>query len=118
MAPEDKILVEAILNYIQTLNGAVEEYSLSEQILQVNLAFRGMAAFFVQQIGECAKKLSSDFKSRHKELNWRAMSGLRNRIAHAYGEIDVEILWNVIESDLPELETFCRNILSTAKAGN
>ena len=70
-----------------------------------------MAAFFVQQIGECAKKLSPAFTTKYPEIEWRAMSGLRNRIAHNYGRIDVEILWDVITHDVPELYDFCKSIL-------
>ncbi len=111
MAPSDKILIETIASYSETLLRALRDYSIDKETIADNLAFRGMTAFFVQQIGECAKKLSSEFKDNHSEIEWKAMGGLRNRIAHAYGRIDVEILWDVVEHDIPKLLGFCKTIL-------
>ena len=112
MVPEDRVLLEAIVEYGDVLSGAVADYAIDKVVLEKNPALRGMVAFFVQQIGECTKKLSSDFQNKHPEIEWRAMSGLRNRIAHAYGKVDVEILWDVVRNDVPEFVEFCRGELT------
>jgi len=114
VSDNDKILIETIITYCDTLTDAVRDYSINETVLEQNLAFRGMMAFFVQQIGECSQKLSADFKNRFSEVEWKAMAGLRNRIAHAYGRIDVEILWDVVENDIPELRIFCATVLGNS----
>lgn len=111
MVPSDKILIETIASYSETLLHALRDYSIDKKTITENLAFRGMTAFFVQQIGECAKKLSSEFIVNHSEIEWKAMGGLRNRIAHAYGKIDIEILWDVVKHDIPKLLDFCRTVL-------
>ena len=111
MAIEDKIILESIVDYCNTLIDAVSEYSIDDRTLRENPAFRGMIAFFVQQVGECAKKLTDEFKKSHPEIDWKAMSGLRNRIVHAYGRIDVEILWDVVQNDIPELNKYCARVL-------
>ncbi|MBQ6147706.1 DUF86 domain-containing protein [Candidatus Saccharibacteria bacterium] len=111
MASSDKILIETIASYCETLMLALCNYSINKETIAGNLAFRGMVAFFVQQVGECAKKLSQEFKVNNPEIDWRAMSGLRNRIAHAYGRIDIEILWDVVEHDIPVLLEFCKTAL-------
>jgi uncharacterized protein with HEPN domain len=57
-------------------------------------------------IGELASKILSDdaaFAMQHAHVPWRSMVGMRNRIAHGYFEIDLDVVWQTIESALPEL---------------
>ena len=57
-------------------------------------------------IGELAGKiLSSDptFAQQHAAVPWRSMVGMRNRIAHGYFEIDLDVVWQTVESALPDL---------------
>ena len=57
-------------------------------------------------IGELASKISSDdaaFAAQHALVPWRSMVGMRNRIAHGYFEIDLDVVWQTIESALPDL---------------
>jgi uncharacterized protein with HEPN domain len=52
-------------------------------------------------IGEAANRLPDSFKTQHSEIEWRKIIGLRNRVVHEYFNIDVEIVWEIIEKDLP-----------------
>ena len=57
-------------------------------------------------IGEAATKLMdrySGFTDRHAEIPWRSMRGMRNRVAHGYFEIDVEMVWETVQTALPDL---------------
>ncbi len=57
-------------------------------------------------IGEAAMKVMDDypeFVESHKEIPWRSMRGIRNRIAHGYFEINLEIVWDTVQVALPEL---------------
>jgi uncharacterized protein with HEPN domain len=57
-------------------------------------------------IGELAGKVLSEdaaFASQHPQVPWRSMVGMRNRIAHGYFEIDLDVVWQTIESALPDL---------------
>jgi uncharacterized protein with HEPN domain len=56
-------------------------------------------------IGEAANRLPEDFRARHPEIEWRKIIGLRNRIVHDYFNIDVEIVWEIIKKDLPNLKS-------------
>jgi uncharacterized protein with HEPN domain len=47
-------------------------------------------------IGEANRRLSDDFRDRHSNIPWRAMIGMRNRIAHDYLNIDVQVVWEVV----------------------
>ena len=55
-------------------------------------------------IGEAANRLPENFRAQHPEIEWRRIIGLRNRIVHDYFNIDVEIVWEIIRKDLPNLK--------------
>ena len=52
-------------------------------------------------IGEAANRLPQNFKTQHSEIKWPKIIGLRHRIVHDYFNIDVEIVWQIIQEDLP-----------------
>lgn len=57
-------------------------------------------------IGEAATKLLKDygqFLDRHPDVPWRSMKGMRNRIAHGYFEINLEVVWETVQTALPQL---------------
>jgi uncharacterized protein with HEPN domain len=59
--------------------------------------------FRMIQISENAKKLSDKYIVMHKDIPWSAISGLRNRIVHDYGNVDLEIVYETLKQDIPEL---------------
>lgn len=59
-------------------------------------------------IGEAATKLLKDydgFLRGHPEIPWHAMKGMRNRIAHGYFDINLDIVWDTVRTALPDLLT-------------
>jgi len=54
-------------------------------------------------IGEAARQLPEEFTGRDPQIEWRKIAGLRNRIVHDYFGLDLEMIWQIIHSDLPVL---------------
>lgn len=54
-------------------------------------------------MGEAANRLPDEFKECHSEIEWFKIVGLRHRIIHEYFGIDLEIIWGILQKDLPEL---------------
>ena len=54
-------------------------------------------------IAESTQRLSAELKGRHPEIPWSRIAGFRNRIVHAYMDIDPDLVWSVIEDELPAL---------------
>jgi uncharacterized protein with HEPN domain len=54
-------------------------------------------------IGEAANRLPGELRDRHPEIPWRQIMAVRNRIVHAYFDLDPQILWNAASGDAPEL---------------
>jgi len=70
----------------------------------------------VQIIGEAVYKLSAEFKETHQDVPWRLIEKMRHILVHDYFQINVEILWTVIQDDLPDLEKYVKDCLSEMDA--
>lgn len=61
-------------------------------------------------IGEAANRLPDDFKEKYNEIEWHKIVGLRHRIVHDYFGIDLEIIWQILQKDLPEFRDDLKQI--------
>jgi len=58
----------------------------------------------LQVLCESTQRLTESSRMRHPEVDWRGISGLRNVLVHGYFDVDIEIIWTIIQRDLPVLE--------------
>lgn len=65
----------------------------------------------IEVIGEAASKVSPEFQNRHKDLPWKAMVGMRNRLIHGYFDIDADRVWDTVNNELPPLTEKLETIL-------
>ena len=64
----------------------------------------------LQLIGEAATHVPSEVRDLHSEIHWREIIGTRNRIVHAYLGIDDDVVWDIIQTDIPALLPQLRGI--------
>lgn len=57
----------------------------------------------IEIIGEAANNISISCKSKYSKIPWHEMVGMRNRLAHAYFDVDLDIIWQVVNQNLPTL---------------
>lgn len=62
-------------------------------------------------ITEAASRISDETKKQHPEIEWDVIRGMRNRLAHAYFDIDLGIVWESATSDVPRLLEAVERIL-------
>lgn len=67
--------------------------------------------FKIVQISENCKQLSDDFTSKHPMIPWKMIIGMRNKIVHDYGNVQLDIVYNTIKHDLPELLKYINELL-------
>jgi uncharacterized protein with HEPN domain len=70
------------------------------------------ATHWIEVIGEAITLLTPEVRATHSEVAWRSAIGMRNRLIHGYFDIDLNLLWDTINDDLPTLDRQVRSILS------
>jgi uncharacterized protein with HEPN domain len=70
---------------------------LADEVLQGDIIYR------VFVVGEALHQVSDEYKSKHPELPYGPAYAMRNILAHAYGKIDVQRVWDTVKDDLPGL---------------
>ena len=97
----DLYYIEKIRTDLSFIVKQMQEISMGDlaahEILQDSMLFR------LIQISENAKKLSENYKGEHPGVPWTALYGLRNRIVHDYGSVDLSIVYDTLKNDIPEL---------------
>jgi uncharacterized protein with HEPN domain len=58
----------------------------------------------LEVLGEAARQMPDDFTKQNPNVPWNQIAGLRNRIVHDYFGLDLEIIWQIIQHDLPTLK--------------
>ena len=76
---------------------------ISQEELGTNEVLLDSMLFRLIQISENAKKLSEEYKTEHNSVPWTAIYGLRNKIVHDYGNVDLDIVYSTLTEDIPEL---------------
>lgn len=92
----DKIINDITFVMEHTNNLSAEQFSKDEVLLD-SVMFR------LVQIAENALKLTQIFRQRHDEVDWQAIIGMRNRIVHDYGRVDLSVIYQTVRVDLPKL---------------
>ncbi len=58
----------------------------------------------LQVIGEAARAISEELKDEHDEMPWQQIVGMRHILVHRYFEVDIDLIWSVVEDDVPVLK--------------
>ena len=65
----------------------------------------------LQVIGEAVKKIPDSIQKGYPSIPWHEIAGLRNRVTHVYFDVDINIIWDVVQFELPTLKTQIQRIL-------
>lgn len=65
----------------------------------------------IASIGESVKGLSTPFRERHGDVRWKQIAGMRDFVNHRYFGIDLSVVWDTVERDIPVLAAAVTRIL-------
>jgi uncharacterized protein with HEPN domain len=65
----------------------------------------------LQIIGEATRATPETFKAKYPQLDWQDMTDFRNLIVHEYFRVNLKIVWEIVEHDLPKLKRQINDIL-------
>jgi len=103
-----KILLEDVLDSIrkiETYLNTTDFENFKKNEMMSDAVIRN-----IEVIGEAINKLPETFLNSHHEVEWHKAISMRNRLIHAYFEIDYNILWNTCKSILPLLKIQIENL--------
>jgi len=66
----------------------------------------------LEVIGEAANRLPDEFRNKYSLIPWYKIVGMRNVLIHEYDSIDLDLVWETIQRDIPKLEEYIKSIPS------
>lgn len=109
--PRTQDYLEHILEAIERIQSYTRKIDLAA-FLQNHLVQDGVIRN-IEVIGEAAnnvRKRAPEFAVLHPEVDWEAIYAMRNRIAHGYFQVDLDLVWKTLQNDLPKLEVEIRRL--------
>lgn len=112
MLPLDSEKLNKIHEYCHEIEKTIERYGASYSVFDEDADFQRSVSFSLLQIGEISNGLSEEFrKETEGEIPWHAIRGMRNMVAHSYGAMSREIIWDTAVNSIQMLKTFCEKYL-------
>lgn len=94
----------AITSFVQKSN---------RQSLQTDLMLSSALIRQLEILGEAATAVSADFKETHTSIPWRTIIGMRNRLIHAYFDINLDIVWHAATVEIPKIIPTLESIIDS-----
>lgn len=106
----------AYLAHIRDAIQQIEQYSSDRTYDQyINNAWdQAAVARNLEIIGEAATQLTVEYKDAHPQIPWRKISDFRNVLTHEYFAIDLNLVWEIVQKDLPDLKKQIERLLENA----
>jgi uncharacterized protein with HEPN domain len=102
MKKDAGVFIEHVLECI----GLIEQYLIgkTKADFMESVQLQDSIIRRIEIIGEAVKNIPDDMKSAHPDIPWNEMAGMRDILIHKYFGIDLELTWEVIIRDIPELK--------------
>ena len=111
--PRVPSIIQHIRDYCEEIRKTIERYGEGFAVFDQDADYQRSIAFSILQIGELSGGLSEEYrKATSSRVQWGPMKGMRNLVAHSYGSMNREIIWETAVNDIPTLKQFCEEQLA------
>ena len=107
---KEKGILLYIIDYCKRIEG--KTVGATRETFDDNIDITEIVCFNILQIGELAKRLNDDFILKYNEVPWKNIKGMRDKVAHEYGTIDLDQVWNAATNDIRPLREYCEKIIN------
>ncbi len=102
---------ERLLDIIDESSLVLKYVPASREEFDTDEVVQAALTRWIQNIGEAAGRLSLELRSRHHEVPWESIIGMRHRVVHDYFSIDLSVVWRACTKDVPALVSQIETIL-------
>jgi uncharacterized protein with HEPN domain len=107
---KDKAYLQDMLDAICDIEKFTENITQDEFYKNKEKQYAVLRALEI--VGEATKKLSKELKARHREISWREIAGMRDKLIHEYFGVNTDVIWNTVKQDIPTLKVKVREIVT------
>ncbi len=112
MAERDKSILLHIKGYCEDIASFIERFGRDYNVFSNDRAYYSAVSMCILQIGELSGSLSEEYRAATAaRIPWSNIRGMRNIVAHDYGSLDEELVWETAVEDIPALCEFCTSEL-------
>lgn len=105
---DDRELLRDVLEAIERIE---KHTGRGRQAFESDDLIQTYAVHHILILGEACRSVSAELKQSHPEVPWKKIVGMRHILVHHYFEIDTDVVWSVIEKELPTLKRDLAQIL-------
>ena len=109
MIKNEKIFLKHIIESIENVEDFTKEISISDFINSVLIQDGVIRRLEI--IGEAVKNLPMEFREKYPDIEWKKIAGLRDVLIHAYFDVDIDLTWEIVKDELPDLKKKIKIIL-------
>jgi len=106
---KDKAYLQDVLEAISDIEKFIEGVTQEEFYKNKEKQYAVLRALEI--IGEATKNLSKELRIEYREIPWRDITGMRDKLIHEYFGVKLELVWGTIKQNLPELKKQIAEIL-------
>ena len=104
---KDEVLLRRIIEYCEEIQEDCTRFGDSLDDFLEDSSYQRSCCMNLLRIGESVRRLSTEFTESHDEIDWKAVIGFRNIVAHRYESLDGTRIWDIIKNNVPELKSIC-----------
>ena len=103
-------IIKHIIEHIENVLNSQKRFGREFSVFISDKDYFNSVCMSLLQIGELARNLTKEFTNKHDQIPWKNIVGLRNVVAHEYGQLDMETVWATITDDIPDLYEKCKKL--------